>query len=48
MGRDLMKASATPLEYRAVYARAFEEFGAGALWKKVHLAQPSPEHALVI
>ncbi|MFZ4122909.1 MAG: hypothetical protein ACOYKM_14770 [Caulobacterales bacterium] len=35
-------------EYRALYARAFEEFGAVALWNKARLAEPSPEHALVI
>jgi hypothetical protein len=35
-------------EYRALCARAFEEFGAVALWNKARLAEPSPEHALVI
>jgi hypothetical protein len=35
-------------EYRALYARAFVEFGAVALWNKARLVEPSPEHALVI
>jgi hypothetical protein len=34
--------------YRTLYARAFEEFGAVALWNKARLAEPSPDHALVI
>jgi hypothetical protein len=37
-----------PSDYSALYQRAFEEFGAVALWNKARLAEPSPEHALVI
>jgi hypothetical protein len=43
-----MTASADKSDYRAIYARAFEEFGAVALWNKARLTEPSPEHALVI
>lgn len=34
--------------YRALYQRAFDDFGTIALWNKTRLAEPSPEHALVI
>jgi hypothetical protein len=43
-----MTASADKSDHRALYARAFEEFGAIALWNKVRLTEPSPDHALVI
>jgi hypothetical protein len=43
-----MTAAADKSDYRALYARAFEEFGAVALWNKARLTEPSPEHALVI
>lgn len=35
-------------DYRILYRRAFEEFGAMALWNLRRLADPAPEHALVI
>ena len=35
-------------ELERLYARAFAEFGAVALWNKRRLDNPSPEHALVI
>lgn len=35
-------------DYRALYRRAFEAYGAAALWNKKLLDDPSPEHALVI
>lgn len=35
-------------DYRTLYLRAFEEFGAVALWNLRRLADPTPEHALVI
>jgi len=38
----------TRQDYRALYRRAFEVHGAVALWNKVRLADPAPEHALVI
>jgi len=34
--------------YLALYARAFDAYGAAALWNKVCLENPGPEHALVI
>lgn len=33
---------------RALYGRAFREFGAVALWNKRRIEDPSPEQALVI
>mgnify|MGYP001317808914 CR=1 FL=1 len=39
----------SPVEdYRTLYRRAFEEFGAMALWNLRQLGEPTPEHALVI
>lgn len=35
-------------DYRTLYRRAFEEFGAMALWNARELPNPTPEHALVI
>lgn len=35
-------------DFRALYAQAFEAFGAAALWNKARIENPSPEHALVI
>ena len=35
-------------DFRALYARAFEDFGAAALWNKARIDNPTPEHALVI
>jgi hypothetical protein len=43
-----MNTSADKSDYRSLYVRASEEFGAVALWNKARLAEPSPEHALVI
>jgi hypothetical protein len=43
-----MNTSADKSDYRSFYVRAFEEFGAAAQWNKARLAEPSPEHALVI
>jgi hypothetical protein len=40
--------ASSPLDYRALYQRAFDDFGSIALWNKARLADPSPEHALVI
>jgi hypothetical protein len=34
--------------YRHLYARAFEEFGAAALWNKKQLAEPLPNDALAV
>ena len=50
MLRDAMTDEPTTLDadYRALYRRAFELFGAAALWNKRRLQDPSPEHALVI
>lgn len=42
------ETASPPLDYRALYQRAFDEFGAVALWNKARLAEPSAEHALVI
>lgn len=38
----------TPDDYRALYARAFEEFGAMALWNMRLLNDPTPAHAMVV
>jgi hypothetical protein len=38
----------TPDDYRVLYARAFDEFGAMALWNLRPLANPTQGHALVI
>jgi hypothetical protein len=38
----------SPHNYRALYQRAFDDFGTIALWNKARLREPSPEHALVI
>ena len=35
-------------DYRTLYRRAFEEFGAMALWNLRRISDPTPEHALVI
>jgi hypothetical protein len=41
--------TATPAEdYVALYHRAFQEFGALALWNKRRLENPEPGHALAI
>lgn len=37
-----------PEDYRVLYARAFEEFGAMALWNLRPLTDPTPAHAIVI
>jgi hypothetical protein len=37
-----------PEEYRVLYTRAFEQFGAMALWNLRPLADPTPAHAMVI
>jgi hypothetical protein len=46
--RAMAATFAPATDYRTLYARAFEEFGAVALWNKSRLAEPSPNHALVI
>ncbi len=38
----------TPEDYRTLYRRAFEEYGAMALWNARQLDAPTPGHALVI
>ena len=45
--RDMISTAATD-DYRVLYARAFKEFGAMALWNVRPLIHPKPEHALVI
>jgi hypothetical protein len=35
-------------DFRALYRKAFETFGAAALWNKARIEDPTPEHALVI
>lgn len=35
-------------DYRTLYRRAFDAHGAAALWNKTRIADPTPEHALVI
>lgn len=41
-------AASAHADFRALYREAFEAFGAAALWNKVRLETPTPEHALVI
>ena len=36
------------LDYTSLYRKAFEQFGARALWNKRVLDDPTPEDALVI
>jgi hypothetical protein len=43
-----MPASTVTTDYRALYRRAFAEFGAMALWNARQLDDPTPAHALVI
>lgn len=40
--------TATSDDYRVLYARAFDEFGAMALWNVRRLDDPTPAHALTI
>jgi hypothetical protein len=44
----LVPIASAPQDYRALYAHAFEAFGAAALWNKARFDDPTPEHALVI
>lgn len=41
-------AAAPVANYRTLYARAFDEFGAMALWNTRRLDDPSPADALVV
>jgi len=41
-------AASAPADYVAIYRRAFQQFGAQALWNKRQFDQPSPEDGLVI
>jgi hypothetical protein len=43
-----MSDPAQPADFVALYRRAFEEFGAQALWNKRFLDEPQPEDALII
>lgn len=44
-----MSFTAAPItDFRALYQRAFREFGAMALWNKREISEPTPEHALVV
>jgi hypothetical protein len=44
----MTKAGAIDEDYRALYLRAFEEFGAMALWNSRRLPNPRPSDALVV
>jgi hypothetical protein len=37
-----------PPEYAVLYRRAFEEFGAAALWSSRPVAEPTPADALAV
>ena len=41
-------ATSAPAGYVALYRRAFQQFGAQALWNKRQLDAPAPDDALVI
>ncbi|MEQ1617566.1 MAG: hypothetical protein ABL883_04380 [Terricaulis sp.] len=43
-----MTSTATPEDYRTLYRRAFEEFGAMALWNARQHEAPTTGHAMVI
>jgi hypothetical protein len=43
-----MNDVATSRDLSRLYARAFEEFGAAALWNKQPVADPTPQDALVV
>jgi hypothetical protein len=44
----MIATAPAPENYRVLYARAFAEFGAMALWNLRPLADPTPAHAMVI
>ena len=47
MAEDASNTGVNP-HFRLLYRRAFEVYGASALWNKALIENPSPEHARVI
>ncbi len=45
---DLTPIPEATTDFLALYRRAFDAFGASALWNKTRIENPSPGHALVI